>query len=266
LITYSNEHFKSCFNVELEDATINIFQLFGFSENDLTKLVQDLSVNKTVSFNWICPYNKKVYQVQTVNIGFTKKQPEYLLVMEDVTELNQNAKLRLLESEQKFKNLESHYEKNSAEKNSLNQSLVLKKKELATKMMQISKRNADLDNILSDLRSIYASSNNTTKLKLTKVISKLNNVLNIEDGWETFNTYFQEVHPHFLDELRNKGDNLTNNEIRHCTYIKLGLANKEVANMLHVAPKSVEAARYRIKKKLNLSKKDSLSQYIVSIK
>lgn len=58
---------------------------------------------------------------------------------------------------------------------------------------------------------------------------------------------------------------MTNNEVRHCTYIKLGLTNKEVANMLHVAPKTVEAARYRIKKKLNLSKEESLGQFIADV-
>lgn len=270
LITYCNDHFKNCVKVEQDALNTNIFQLLGFSSNDLTSLERDLNNQQVLSFTWKSPENDKVYQVQTVNINGIKNQSEYLLVMEDITQLKQAEKLRFIETEQRIRNLEKDYEenfeKNAYQKNVLSQSLASKKKELASKMMQIAKRNTDLENIISHLREIYASSNSTTKLKLTKVISKLNGVLDIEDGWETFNTYFQEIHPYFLKELRSKNDNLTNNEIRHCTYIKLGLTNKEVANMLYIAPKSVEAARYRIKKKLNLSKEDSLSQFILNIK
>ncbi len=265
LITYSNDNFKNCLKAKPEYPSTNIFQLLGFSQEDLKRLKQDLSKQENISFNWTCSDSEKAYQVQTVNIGFKKKEPEYLMVMEDVTQLKQSENLRFLETQQKIKSLENTHEKNTYEKQALNESLASKKKELATKMMQISKRNADLESIQSELKNIYANSNNTTKLKLTKVISKLNNVINIEDGWETFNVYFQEIHPHFLSELMSREGGLTNNEIRHCTYIKLGLNNKEVADMLHVAPKTVEVARYRIKKKLNLSKDDSLSQFIATL-
>lgn len=266
-VTYSNDYFKNCLvTLGQTDIATNIFQVLGFSNSDLTSFERDLTTQKNISFNWKCPSDEKIYQIQTVNTGLNKRQPEYLLVMEDITQLKQNEELRLLETKQKIKNLETNNEKSTQEKQVLNQSLALKKKELATKMMQISKRNTDLESILLELREIYRGSNNTTKLKLTKVISKLNDVRNIEDGWETFNTYFQEIHPGFLDKLNSRNGNLTANEIRHCTYIKLGLNNREVANMLHVAPKTVEAARYRIKKKLDLSKEDSLSQFITKIK
>jgi len=150
-------------------------------------------------------------------------------------------------------------------KTNAKESLESKNKELATKIMQISKRSSELEEIRENLQDLYRSANSTTKLKISKIINKVNQAVDIEDGWHTFSIYFNEIHPSFIKGLKSETNELSNNEIRHCTFIKLGLSNKEVSEMLNVSSKSVEVAKYRIKKKLLLGKDQSLTDYLANI-
>jgi DNA-binding CsgD family transcriptional regulator len=55
-------------------------------------------------------------------------------------------------------------------------------------------------------------------------------------------------------------------DLKHCSYISIGLTNKEIAQHLGIAPKSILMARYRIKLKLGLGKEDDLDEYIGKLK
>ncbi len=67
------------------------------------------------------------------------------------------------------------------------------------------------------------------------------------------------IHPEFFNRLQQLANNkLTRLDLKHCSYILMGLSNKEIANRLGVDPKSILMARYRIKQKLNMKKEDSL--------
>jgi len=152
--------------------------------------------------------------------------------------------------------------RNEEQRSNAKRTLDSKNRELATKMMQISKRSNELKEIQTNLQDLYKDSNSSVKMKVSKIIKKVTNAVDIEDGWETFNLYFNEIHPSFIHGLKNNSSELSNNELRHCTFVKLGLSNKEVAEMLNVTSKSVEVAKYRIKKKLSLTKEQSLTEYL----
>ncbi|MDD5507661.1 MAG: LuxR C-terminal-related transcriptional regulator [Bacteroidales bacterium] len=55
---------------------------------------------------------------------------------------------------------------------------------------------------------------------------------------------------------------LTLQEKHLAMLIRLNLSTKEIATLLNISPKSVEVARYRLKKKLNLQQDDNLAQFI----
>ncbi|MHC8948821.1 helix-turn-helix transcriptional regulator [Sphingobacterium hungaricum] len=74
------------------------------------------------------------------------------------------------------------------------------------------------------------------------------------------------IHPDFFNRLQEMANNkLTRLDLKHCSYILMGLSNKDIANRLGVDPKSIIMARYRIKQKLNLEKDDSLDLVIQRI-
>mgnify|MGYP000252735761 FL=1 len=58
---------------------------------------------------------------------------------------------------------------------------------------------------------------------------------------------------------------MTKGEIRLSYLLRQQMSNKEVANVLNVSPAAVEKAKYRLKKKLDLEKGDSLDEFIQKI-
>ena len=51
-------------------------------------------------------------------------------------------------------------------------------------------------------------------------------------------------------------------EIRLCALLRLNFASKEIAAIMGISPDSVKVARYRLRKKLELTRNDSLVDFI----
>lgn len=98
--------------------------------------------------------------------------------------------------------------------------------------------------------------------ELDLIVSKLSYHDDHEDEWEKMKAHFDSVHSGFFSRLKEQFPNLTQSELQHCSYIKLQLPTKEIARMLNIDPKSVQASRYRIKKKMNLDLNSDLRSII----
>ncbi len=99
-------------------------------------------------------------------------------------------------------------------------------------------------------------------LELDRVVSKISYHDDHEDEWERLKAHFDTVHSGFFGRLKEKFPALTQSELQHCSYIKLQLPTKEIARMLNIDPKSVQASRYRIKKKMELDLETNLKDVI----
>lgn len=69
----------------------------------------------------------------------------------------------------------------------------------------------------------------------------------------------------FLKRLSVKHPSLTKTDIEICSFIKLGLSRKEIANLRKTSLDAVKSTRFRLKKKLQLSAEQSLDNYIKSL-
>lgn len=89
----------------------------------------------------------------------------------------------------------------------------------------------------------------------------------IDKDFEEHKTDFFETNPAFFDRLQQQAnDRLTRLDLKYCSYILMGLSNKEVSIRLGIEPKSIRMAHYRIKQKFGLGKADSLDNFIRSQK
>jgi tetratricopeptide (TPR) repeat protein len=103
------------------------------------------------------------------------------------------------------------------------------------------------------------------------VLNQINQIIDqhkrIDDAQEAYKADLDNIRPEFFEKLKEKSANtLSRLDLKHCSYISLGLTNKEIAQRLGVAPKSILMARYRIKLKLGLGKEDDLDEYIATLK
>ena len=68
----------------------------------------------------------------------------------------------------------------------------------------------------------------------------------------------------FNESILRKHPNLTQKDLSLCHYLLLDLNTKEIANLSYQNPNTIKVARSRLRKKMNLDSKSSLSQYLKS--
>ena len=113
---------------------------------------------------------------------------------------------------------------------------------------------ADLNSIKTDDKSIIKSIKN-----------QIDYVLEKDEDWNILKQHFNSVFENFYDKLLEKHPTISESELRHCMFIKLHLQTKEIAKILLIDPRSVQTARYRIKKKMNLDEDKDLRDYLINI-
>jgi DNA-binding CsgD family transcriptional regulator len=118
---------------------------------------------------------------------------------------------------------------------------------------------ANKTDYLMQLQEKLKTSDNNEYKRIAKEI-KTN--LTEADHWADFIKNFNLLHAHYVDNITKKHPDLTPNEVRLICFILSGLSNKEIAGIFSVEPESVKKARYRLKKKLNLSEEESLTFYL----
>ncbi|WP_118976627.1 helix-turn-helix transcriptional regulator [Taibaiella koreensis] len=85
----------------------------------------------------------------------------------------------------------------------------------------------------------------------------------MDEDFELTKARLVDIHPEFFTRLQQQAaHSLTRLDLKYCSYILMGLSNKEVALRLGIDPKSIRMARYRIKQKLQLDKEDNLDEVI----
>ncbi|WP_280672835.1 MULTISPECIES: tetratricopeptide repeat protein [unclassified Dysgonomonas] len=139
----------------------------------------------------------------------------------------------------------------------LKQSLEYKNNELDTHMMYLLKKNEFVTSIIEDVSELKGTDSGQLKSAIKEM------KLNIEDSvWNEFNVLFQDMHKDFYTRLLNKHPNLSPNEKKLCALIHLNMSSKEISSITFQSVKSIEIARSRLRKKMNLSREENLSLYL----
>ena len=96
-------------------------------------------------------------------------------------------------------------------------------------------------------------------------INTIDRNLNNQDDWMFFEQAFNNADKDFLRKVKKTHPELTNNDLRLCAYLRLNLSSKEIAPLLNISLSSVEIKRYRLRKKMNLSRNQGLTDHILSL-
>lgn len=83
--------------------------------------------------------------------------------------------------------------------------------------------------------------------------------------WPVFENKFNLAYDNFLSRLKERCPVLTETDLRYCAYLKMGMANREVASIMNITQRGAESARYRIKSKLGLPPEQSLADFLKEI-
>ncbi len=138
------------------------------------------------------------------------------------------------------------------EKQLLVQENELKSRELTSKMIHITNKNQLIHKIINTLTNSGMSFNEKNQKYINQIVSELKLSQNT-NLWSAFENEFIRVHPIFFKNLINDCPTLTQYEIRLCAFLKMNMTTKEIAEILHLNITSVQKARTRLRKKLNIN-------------
>ncbi|MDR0749028.1 MAG: transcriptional regulator [Tannerellaceae bacterium] len=188
----------------------------------------------------------------------------YLLYEADKRRILQNRKAEAAKSENEIRLKEQEIIKLNTEK--LEQELTFKTQEQANLMMNISRKNEILTAIKDELYKIAAELKGESSAKAKRMLIVLNNSIDTniasDNALKGFEEQFDLVHNNFTKKLKAHHPDLTVSELKMCMYVKMNLASKEIAPLLNLSVRGVETLRYRLRKKLNLEREDSLRKYL----
>ena len=99
--------------------------------------------------------------------------------------------------------------------------------------------------------------------ELQQIARQIETNLTRDDDWEHFRFHFDRVHGDFINRIMKSCPGLTPQEIKLCSYLRLNLATKEIANLMNISVRGVEISRYRLRKKLGIPRTANLQEYIL---
>ncbi|WP_162555940.1 tetratricopeptide repeat protein [Reichenbachiella versicolor] len=140
------------------------------------------------------------------------------------------------------------------------QILELKNKELTSFALQLIEK----DELLLEIKNTLNESDKDKQEKIKRsLISKI--TVNRKNDWKEFDARFSSVNKSFYSALSDTYPELTKGDHKICALIKLNFSSKEMSQLLGISSESVNSSRYRIRKKMNLSKEDNLEEIICKL-
>lgn len=140
----------------------------------------------------------------------------------------------------------------------------LKNRELTSNSMIMAEKNQLLKGLMNQIED-FADKGFLPHPQEKILKGKIKNHLDTEDEWSYFKLHFEEVHPNFFSKLQEMHPALSENDLRLCAYVRIGMSTKQTAQMLSVLPETINTSRYRIRKKLKLDQDESLENYLRGI-
>lgn len=143
---------------------------------------------------------------------------------------------------------------------------LLKSQETITsKNIQLSIRDNELEQLKTSLQNHLDKSTDPQFddlkkfLRLTKSSEKRNEQLKFLDE------IVKNTNNIFYKKLKSKHPDLTQSELKLSLLINLNLSSNELTEMFNISLSSLNTKRYRLRKKLNICKSDSLEDYLLNL-
>lgn len=146
---------------------------------------------------------------------------------------------------------------------SVEKDIELRNREIIEKVLKISEKNELIDTTVKLLDDFLPTLSQKQRAQLEAITRDLR-MRGTKNQWEEFFWYFSQVYSQFYEQLEKEFPNLTLNEKRLCALLKLNMTTKDMAAITNSNFKSIEVARTRLRKKLNLTNSNQTLQEFFS--
>jgi hypothetical protein len=139
------------------------------------------------------------------------------------------------------------------ERRRLHLELEIRNRELTANVMTLIRKNEILSGIGDKLMNIQKDAvKEETKFAIKKIAQELQQSTAIEI-WDEFEVRFNQVHGEFYEKLLKQFPDLSPNEHRLCAFLRLNMSTKEISELTGQRIDTLEIARWRLRKKLNIN-------------
>jgi hypothetical protein len=183
--------------------------------------------------------------INSAYTGYYRRQRKVLL-----EKTSKDIELKELEAQKKIIQLRNNH---------LSLDIEARNRELAISTMNMIKKNKTLNAIKDELGQLKDESG------IRSVMKVIDKNLNNKEDWKFFEEAFNHADKDFFKKVKKIHPELTSNDLRLCVYLRMNLSSKEIAPLLNISHRSVEIKRYRLRKKISLSRDVNLNDYFIRL-
>ena len=224
----------------------------GFISGSLDQML----VNQSLEFRILTRTKQLRWCLMNVR-GVYNQQGKYLGIRASVQDVT-----HLKKAMGHIQHLEASKDYENRSRQRLQLELDVKDRELVSFLLQLSQKNELITKTENQLRNIDSENAVRTKKQLESVLEMLEYKSIHSLDWPMVENQLEKIHPGFFNRLLTKHPTISVKDKKLCAYLRLGLSSKEISGLQNITPKSVEIARVRLRKKLKLSSKIRLVNYL----
>lgn len=227
-----------------------------------TLMVKGINQDGTLSTVYNFPFSiERPWHASFTAIGI------YLIFLAGITYLlfrRSKKKFQALEEKVDSTVKKSNAEIQRLETEKIHAELEHKKRALVSATLHLVQKNDTMANIADQIVEIKKGSQDPkVNRQLQKLIHFLKQDEFIDEGWEQVMYHFNELNEGYFDRLKKEYPSLTPKDLKLCAYLKMNLTTKEMATLMNVSLRGVEASRYRLRKKLELETEENLTEFLM---
>lgn len=132
-------------------------------------------------------------------------------------------------------------------------------------LMELDQKTEMLLKIRERLTGLYSRLQGEAKNEVSSLLNFIKMYANSYDLWGDFKLLFDETDPAFLPSLTKQFPLLTPVDLKYCCYLKMNMSNDDIKNVFGISLESVRTHKYRLKKKMSLSKDEDLRNFLLSV-
>jgi PAS domain S-box-containing protein len=248
----SNQIFASESIVELLVYQIDRDKYAEFVAQSLDQML----VNQSLEFRILTRTKQLRWCIINVR-GVYDKQGKYLGIRASIQDIT-----RLKRAMGQIQEMEAVKEFEDRTRQRLQTQLSFKDRELVSFLLQLSQKNELISKVENQLKTLKSGTTEKNMKQLLQLLELLEVNVAAPVDWSMVESQLEKIHPGFFNRLQTKHPTISVKDKKLCAYLRLGLTSKEISGLQNITSKSVEIARIRLKKKLKLSDKTRIVNYL----
>lgn len=138
-------------------------------------------------------------------------------------------------------------------------------RDMSRYVLELDQKMDVLQKVKDRIVELYPRVGDPVRAELSSIVNAIKTSVGDQKLWDDFKLVFEQTNPHFLKFLSLKHPQLTPIDLKYCCYLKMSMSNDDIRNLMGISQESVRTHKYRLKRKMDLSKDHDLIGYLHSV-